>query len=234
MHSHDPSTGRLQLLTMAWQTPSFSKKQDLAAQREVGFTLLEIMVALAVLGLALTSLYVTIGNSLRASAHAKMISQATLLCRYKLSELEERFALQGLSDTSFSEERSGNFFDHSDTTSNTRALEPSPWQSDSALQNAYQRFQWTYRIEPVSMAALGSLSQSMGMGGSAAPGMASGQMSQVVGLIQQGLEQKIRKVTVQVLWDEPGYKDQRVEVSTVFIDNGPWQSGGFVAPRGGS
>ncbi len=67
-----------------------------------GFTLLEVMVALAILSIALTSIYRLHSQTLTMSARARFYSQAPLLAQQKLSEIER----QGVKD---SQSGSGDF-----------------------------------------------------------------------------------------------------------------------------
>ena len=53
-----------------------------------GFTLLEVLVALAVLAIALTSIYRLQGQTFLMSASARFYSQAPQLARLKLAEVE--------------------------------------------------------------------------------------------------------------------------------------------------
>jgi general secretion pathway protein I len=53
-----------------------------------GFTLLEVMVALAILSIALTSIYRLHGQTMDISGRARFYSQAPLLAQGKLSEIE--------------------------------------------------------------------------------------------------------------------------------------------------
>jgi general secretion pathway protein I len=55
-----------------------------------GFTLLEVMVALAILSIALTSVYRLHSQTLTMSARARFYSQAPLLAQQKLSEIERQ------------------------------------------------------------------------------------------------------------------------------------------------
>lgn len=55
-----------------------------------GFTLLEVMVALAVLAIALTSIYRLQGQTMMMSASARFYSLAPQLAQAKLSEVESR------------------------------------------------------------------------------------------------------------------------------------------------
>jgi general secretion pathway protein I len=72
-----------------------------------GFTLLEVMVALALLAASFMALAELAGQALRNHAAARDVSAATLLARGKLAELEEKYEDQGFKD--FDEEDEGDF-----------------------------------------------------------------------------------------------------------------------------
>ena len=55
---------------------------------ERGFTLLEVMVAVAILGLGLTAVLSAMFGSVKGVAHARGISVAVGLARCKMSEIE--------------------------------------------------------------------------------------------------------------------------------------------------
>jgi general secretion pathway protein I len=63
-----------------------------------GFTLLEVLVALALLASALVAVSDLVGNALRNHAYARDLSSATLLARGKLAELEMKFEDEGFRD----------------------------------------------------------------------------------------------------------------------------------------
>ncbi len=80
---------------------------DVRAPR--GFTLLEVMVALALLAAALMAVADLCGNALRNHAYARDLSAATLLARGKMAELEQKYEDQGFKD--LDEEEAGDFAD---------------------------------------------------------------------------------------------------------------------------
>src|SRR3954471_15649397 len=57
-----------------------------------GFTLLEVTVAVAILGLGLTAILSAQAGAFASAAHARNLSVATGLARCKMSEAEERLA----------------------------------------------------------------------------------------------------------------------------------------------
>ncbi len=75
--------------------------------RALGFTLLEVMVALGVLAMALMAIADLGGNALRNHEYAHQLSKATLLARGKMAELEETYEDKGFKD--FDEADEGDF-----------------------------------------------------------------------------------------------------------------------------
>lgn len=59
------------------------------------FTLLEVMVAVAILGISLTAIFSSEGGAIRAGARARQMTTATLLARCKMAEVEEQMAREG-------------------------------------------------------------------------------------------------------------------------------------------
>jgi general secretion pathway protein I len=74
-----------------------------------GFTLLEVMVALALLAAAFMALADLGGNALRNYGYARDLTTATLLARGKMAELEDKFEDEGFKD--FDQEAEGDFAD---------------------------------------------------------------------------------------------------------------------------
>ncbi len=72
-----------------------------------GFTLLEVMVALALLAAGLMAMADLSGNALRNHAYARDLSAATLLARGKMAELEQKYEDEGFKD--FDQDDDGDF-----------------------------------------------------------------------------------------------------------------------------
>ena len=72
-----------------------------------GFTLLEVMVALAILSLGLLGISDLVGGAMRNHALAKQLDVATLLARGKLADLEDHYEEEGFRD--FDETDEGTF-----------------------------------------------------------------------------------------------------------------------------
>src|SRR5258708_33509383 len=63
-----------------------------------GFTLLEIMVALAILAMTLVVLLEIITNNVRATNHSKLTTAATFLARGKMIDIEDDIIANGFTD----------------------------------------------------------------------------------------------------------------------------------------
>lgn len=62
----------------------------------LGFTLVEIMVAIVILGITMTAIFSSEAGAISAGHRARMLGTATLLARCKMGELEELVAKEGL------------------------------------------------------------------------------------------------------------------------------------------
>jgi general secretion pathway protein I len=74
-----------------------------------GFTLLEVMISLAILAVALVALSGLNGGAVTMQAYARRATQATLLLRGKMSDVEELLQKDGFSD--FNDDKHGTFED---------------------------------------------------------------------------------------------------------------------------
>lgn len=71
--------------------------------KQSGFTLLEVMVAVAILGLGLTAILSAQAGAFSAAAHARNLSVATSLARCKMGEIEEDLVKDGFQELEVSE-----------------------------------------------------------------------------------------------------------------------------------
>lgn len=78
------------------------------AQR--GFTLLEVMVGLAILAVGLVAIIGINGGTLRSHAYAKRLTVATLLARSKMADIESHFIKEGFT-SDFDQTMEGDFSD---------------------------------------------------------------------------------------------------------------------------
>lgn len=169
---------------------------------QAGFTLLEVMLALAILALGLTMTSESQQMSMRQVFRAKMMTIATLLAREKMIEVEDELFEEGFSE--FDEEDTGDF------------------------GRDFKKFSYKVTIEKVELPAVADsegLSQTLTEGAGdegegAAGGMAAlgGQMiAQYMEMIRGVIEQSIRRVTLDVIWKE-GRRERSMTVSCYFTD----------------
>jgi general secretion pathway protein I len=181
-------------------------------RRRGGFTLLEIMISLAILGVALVALLSLSSADVRASHKAKLLTIATGLARAKMLDLEEELLRTGFQDTT--EESEGDF-----------------------SEEGQPRFSWYAMIEKVQLPEAAELEE--GMKGSTPPpspqdeanqeqlmNLAGGSASGALGasmvqlyfpLIRPVLEAAIRKITVEVRW-RIGREEETLRVVAFYTD----------------
>jgi general secretion pathway protein I len=224
-----------------------AKRPSRAAARRRGFTLLEVMIGLALLGLGLVVLMKSTTGSIRAAKQSQMMGVATDLSRAKMYDIEEKLLKDGFTETDQSE--TGQTFD----------------------EEGWPEIKYSYKVEPVELPGfdqLQALSQGQGSGSAArapaARGSGSGAgsdepsgsfedsalggvMSMLGGgftggtqdidakagasfiqgyyqLVQETLKASIRKVTLTVKFDVLGDENELVTVA-FFTDAGGLEKG---------
>ncbi|HWE24659.1 MAG TPA: prepilin-type N-terminal cleavage/methylation domain-containing protein [Myxococcales bacterium] len=79
------------------------------APRQRGFTLLEVMISLAILAISLVAISGLNGGAVAMEAYSRRATEATLLLRAKMNDVEEQLQKDGFSD--FDDEKHGTFDD---------------------------------------------------------------------------------------------------------------------------
>lgn len=197
-----------------------------------GFTLLEIMVALALLGLGLVVLIKSAANNIRASEESHMMGIATDLARGKMYDIEEQLLKDGFTDTDqsqldskpFDAEGWPNIFysykveevempDFDQLTAMSQGRQGSGAYAGTGSNNYYgSAFGSAYgsafgsdALGGFQNSALGSM---LGMFGGGAGGVTGGQAGALIqsqySMFQQILKVSVRKVTVTVTWSVMG------------------------------
>ncbi len=208
------------------------------SRSHAGFTLVEIMISLAILSLGLTVLISSVGNNVRASQQAFYTGVATDLARAKMYDIEEEL-LRKLADAN-----GGKFPD-------TNEVDTGDFSDDG-----WPNIRWKSEIEKVEMPGINSLASLLGgeggeegeeggEGGEGAGGSDSGGFGGLLGMIGGGgapgsggdlkgvaegalissqmelltsiLESSIRRVRVTVSWKVGGY-DRSMDVICYFTD----------------
>jgi prepilin-type N-terminal cleavage/methylation domain-containing protein len=182
-----------------------------------GFSLLEVMVSLAILAMALVIISRIVTGDVRATHHARMTTAATFLARTRLSMMEQSlqeygFAeLDGEDEGDFTEEGFPSFRWHTD-------VERIELPADSTQKVQQAASQATTSNNPMEILS----------------GFMGGFMSTLMEPIRLGLEESVRKMTVRVLWDEAGKPEQSIDVVAFFTDPSRLEAAVTLSAAGGS
>lgn len=177
--------------------------------RSAGFTLLEVMVSVAIMSLALLALIEITTNNVRSAAHARQLTQATFLARTRIAALEDQILVDGFVDTD--QEDGGDFADDGHPEFRWQTLIEKIELPTDAAQKAQEQ-----ATQQQMQATTGPSVNPM----SALTGMIGGFMTSLIEPIRVGLEESVRRVTVRVLWREVGRPEQSFELVTYLTDPG--------------
>lgn len=214
--------------------------------KNLGFTLLEVLVAIAILGLGLTGILGAETGAFSSAARAEHMSVATDLVRCKMAETELKLVQMGfpLTDESYEgaccEEEDQSTYTCEWTVDRVKLPEllstESAANGDSAAPNASSTS--SSELGPLGVladiqkskgASLGdkpsveSLTEQVGESAGGIQGMTQMLFGFVYPSFKPLLEASIRKITVTVKWKE-GKLDRDLTVSQYFTDP---QKGGF-------
>jgi general secretion pathway protein I len=201
-----------------------------------GFTLLEVMVAVAIMALSLTAIFSSEAGAIRMAARARKTGVAALLARCKMGEIEEQIAIEGLP-----------------------ALMDSG--SDECCEDAeVDGFECEWEIQPIVMpdtmfmdeegeegAATGeapaadapasplddlngTAPEDLLSGGGDVDGLASMAMSYVYPVLKPAFESQIRRVSVTVSWRE-GEAPHSFDVTQYVVSDQPVPLAGTTDPN---
>jgi general secretion pathway protein I len=198
-----------------------------SCQRTAGFTLLEVIVSMAILGLALMAIFDLNAGAVAMHAYTKKLTVASMLARSKMIDIE-----QDLYDKAFNnddEEKSGDFSDEGWSSFKWRAkiLAPrtqgvSPDQLIGAIFNIPLSGDGA-KDSPLSMLFGGSSSSSSsgssGSGTSALGPMAGLMQGQFTQMVDQ-LTKAVREVHLTVSWRE-GKQLETLDLVTHVVSMGP-------------
>jgi len=175
-----------------------------------GFTLLEMMIAMAILAGALTWVTVAISRNIKAENHAKLMTTATFLARAKMIQTEDDLRDKGFGE--FEKTLQGSFDD--------RGFQRFTWQVlvDKVELPSVEQVQTIMgKANEVKDAVTGNTSPSPSPSNSNPLSAGAAAMSGQFGMIKDVLEQGIRRVTVKILWRE-GSTEQTLDLVAYYTD----------------
>ncbi len=195
-------------------SPRGHRRQGARRQSDSGFTLLEVVIALAILAGSLVVLVQTQGVAVLMTTEAEKYLVATNLARQKMAEVTLRLEEEGFIDRDVVEEE-GDFEDLDDA-----------WDGYD-LDEAVSEYRWAYVIREIDLsvaADLGSMAE--GMMGDALPDDApttdTPDITDVPGfsddMLADMLNPYIREVRVLVWWGENEEELDQVEIVTHAIN----------------
>lgn len=216
----------------ARQAPFGGERAAAAKRRARGFTLLEVMVSVAILGLGLTAILSAQAGAFSSAAHARNLSVATGLARCKMSELEEQISRDGL--PALDENDSGACCEGDESPMRCAwkiekpelpepkfgelnldtQLDSSQLKLDDATKGA-SSLGSDAKLGDVAQSLLGGQSGSEGAGGGAAAGGMDGMFGMVMEMVYPDVkslfEASARRLTVKLSWKE-GNRDHEIEL----------------------
>jgi prepilin-type N-terminal cleavage/methylation domain-containing protein len=168
---------------------------------DAGFSLLEVMISIAVLAIALVILTRTVTGDVRSTLHSRMLTAATFLARTKISALEQSILEIGFSE--MEGEDDGDFTEEGFPRVKWYAAVEKVKLPASAAQDVQQAAQQkTQSTNPMDILA----------------GFMGSFMTTLMDPIRVGLEESVRRVVVKVKWNEPGRPEQSFEVVNFMTD----------------
>ncbi len=203
-----------------------------------GFTLLEVMVAIAILALALTAIFSSEVGALRVGNRARRTNVATLLARCKMAEIEEQIANEGLPaiDDRGSDEccEDAEVEGYSCDWALERVVLPEANLDDSSGEGEEEG-------EAAPAAPVGASSEDLLSGGADVDGITQMAFSMAYPTLKPAIEEQVRRASVVVRWNE-GSREMSFDVVQYVVgpagdaaadEEGTPQTGGAAGGTGG-
>jgi general secretion pathway protein I len=185
--------------------------------RAGGFSLLEVMVSLAILAMSLVVLSRVVTTNVSAANHSRLTTAATFLARTRISMMEQSLLEYGFAE--MDGEDTGDF-----------------------AQEGFPGFRWYTNVERIELPA--DSTQKVQQASSKATqsnnpmemlsGFMGGFMSTLMEPIRLGLQESVRKLTVKVKWNEAGKLEQSFEVVNFMTDPSRLETAVTLAATGGT
>jgi general secretion pathway protein I len=159
-----------------------------------GFTLLEVLIAMAIMIMALSSILAIESGSINASARAKRMNIVAMLAKNQMIQTE--YAIQGKAFDELEKEQTGNF------------------------EAPYEEYSWKREIKEITFPSINPAAAAAGAetGATSADDQSNSQTVETMAkLITNFLSKSIREVDVSVIWKRSG-KEQTFTVGMYWVD----------------
>ena len=190
-----------------------------ARLRRLGFTLLEVLVAVAILGLSLSSIFSSEAGAIKVANRARRTSYATVLARCKLGEIEEKVMKEGLPAISAADTdeccEDAEIEGFTCEWSIERIVLPDQVEEEGGVLEDDEG-----APDPLAGVTAESLMESGGGMG----GLSEMAMSMAYPVLKTTIEEQVRRVTVSVHWQE-GSRDHSFEVVQFLVADAAMAAG---------
>ena len=205
-------------MTRVIRHSAFSRVARRARLRRLGFTLLEVLVAVAILGLSLSSIFSSEAGAIKVANRARRTSYATVLARCKLGEIEEKVMKEGLPAISAADTdeccEGAEFEGFTCEWSIERIVLPDQVEEEGGVLEDDEG------SDPLA----GVTAESLMEGGGGMGGLSEMAMSMAYPVLKTTIEEQVRRVTVSVHWQE-GSRDHSFEVVQFLVADAAMAAG---------
>ena len=153
-----------------------------------GFTLLEVIIAIAIMVLAFTSILTVESSSINASMLTRQLNTVAMLAKGKMVDTE--YLIEG------------------------KTFDEMKKEDGSAFEAPFQDYRWATKIKEIEFPQLATGKKS---GGGDSSGGGNELADMLTRLLTKFLSKAIREVTVTVFWKK-GATEQSYSVSTYWVD----------------
>ena len=205
-------------MTRVIRHSAFSRVARRARLRRLGFTLLEVLVAVAILGLSLSSIFSSEAGAIKVANRARRTSYATVLARCKLGEIEEKVMKEGLPAISAAD---------TDECCECAEIEgfTCEWSIERiVLPDQVEEEGGVLEDDEGSDPLAGVTAESLMEGGGGMGGLSEMAMSMAYPVLKTTIEEQVRRVTVSVHWQE-GSRDHSFEVVQFLVADAAMAAG---------
>lgn len=205
-------------MTRVIRHSAFSRVARRARLRRLGFTLLEVLVAVAILGLSLSSIFSSEAGAIKVANRARRTSYATVLARCKLGEIEEKVMKEGL--PAISAEDTDECCEGAEIEGFT-----CEWSIERiVLPDQVEEEGGVLEDDEGSDPLAGVTAESLMEGGGGMGGLSEMAMSMAYPVLKTTIEEQVRRVTVSVHWQE-GSRDHSFEVVQFLVADAAMAAG---------
>jgi len=192
-----------------------------------GFTLLEVMVAMAILAVSLVAIIGINGGTVRSHGYAKRLTIATMLARSKMADIETHFFHEGFT-SQFDQTMSGDFSDEGWPDFKWMAEIVVPDVDPSLASSLISRFAQDMlgglaeeQQDATRSTSIGGPQLDLGSAAAGLEGMIEGQMGQLA----ETLKSSLREIRLEVSWRDGNREDKLDVVTHIYLPGGSGYQG---------